>query len=163
MAKLYEIVNDLQAFIEQNEGLEDEQAYKDTLEGLQGEFDDKVEQWCKAEKNIEAERDAVKAEVDRLMARLKALDNQTDRMKRTLMEYMNVAGLKKAGGVIGAKIVKNGGKAPLIIDVDPIALPFDFQKVTISANNEAIRDALEHGKEIPGARIGERGEHIKIG
>ena len=152
MAKLYEIVNDLQAFIEQNEGLEDEQAYKDTLEGLQGEFDDKVEQWCKAEKNIEAERDAVKAEVDRLTARLKALDNQTDRMKRTLMEYMNTL-----------KIAKNGGKAPLIIDVDPIALPFDFQKVTISANNEAIRDALEHGKEIPGARIGERGEHIKIG
>ena len=44
MAKLYELVADLQAFIEENEGLEDEQIYKDTLEGLQGEIDDKIEQ-----------------------------------------------------------------------------------------------------------------------
>lgn len=163
MAKLYEIVDDLRAFLDTAEGLEDEQAYKDTLEALTGELDDKVEQWCKAIKNLEGERDATKAEADRLAARTKSIDNNIDRMKDTLKMYLDAAGLKKAGGVIGAKIVKNGGKAPLIIDVEPIALPFDFQKVTISANNEAIRDALEHGKEIPGAHIGERGEHIKIG
>ena len=41
MAKLYEIVGELQDFVSMNEGLEDEQAYKDTLEALQGELDDK--------------------------------------------------------------------------------------------------------------------------
>lgn len=163
MAKLYEIVDDLRAFIEASEGLEEEQAYKDTLEALAGELDDKVEQWCKAIKNLEGERDATKAEADRLAARTKSIDNEIEHMKNTLKMYLDAAGLKKAGHVIGAKIVKNGGRAPLIIDVEPMALPFAFQKVTISANNEAIRDALEHGKEIPGARIGERGEHIKIG
>ena len=44
MAKLYEIVGELQDFINTNEGLEDEQAYKDTLEALQGELNDKVSQ-----------------------------------------------------------------------------------------------------------------------
>ena len=59
MAKLYEIVADLQEFIEMNEGLEDEQAYQDTLEGLQGELDDKVSQWSRCIKNMEGERDAM--------------------------------------------------------------------------------------------------------
>ena len=34
MAKLYEIVAELQDFVTANEGLEDEQAYIDTLEAL---------------------------------------------------------------------------------------------------------------------------------
>ena len=57
--KLYDIVNDLQDFVTANEGLEDEQAYKDTLEALQGELNDKVSQWGRCIRNLEAERDAI--------------------------------------------------------------------------------------------------------
>ena len=164
MAKLYEIVDELVAFTELNEGLEDEQAYKDTFEALQGELDDKVEQWCKAEKNIEAERDAVKAEKERLAAREKALTNHADRMKATLLMYMQAVGVTKAGGTIGAKIVKNGGQAPLILtEEDATKLPEEFQKVTVEANKTAIREALDNGTELPFASLGERGEHLKIG
>lgn len=162
MAKLYEIVADLQEFIELNEGLEDEQAYQDTLEGLQGELDDKVEQWCHAIKNQEGERDAIKAEADRLRAKAASLDKQVDRMKRTLQMYMAAANRKKAGNTIKASIVKKGGLPPLVLTIDPKDLPFDFQKVKIEPNNEAIRDALEQGKEVPGAELGERGEYLKI-
>lgn len=106
MAKLYEIVAELQEFCEQMEGMEDEQAYKDTLEGLQGELDDKVEQWCHAIKNQEGERDAIKAEADRLKAKAASLDKQVERMKRTLQMYMVAANRKKAGNTIKASIVK---------------------------------------------------------
>ena len=162
MAKLYEIVADLQEFIEMNEGLEDEQAYQDTLEGLQGELDDKVEQWCHAIKNQEGERDAIKAEADRLKAKAASLDKQVERMKRTLQMYMVAANRKKAGNTIKASIVKNGGKAPLEIDIKPEELPEIFRKITIDADKEAIRMALEDGKTYPWARIGERGEHLNI-
>lgn len=162
MAKLYEIVADLQEFIEMNEGLEDEQAYQDTLEGLQGELDDKVEQWCHAIKNQEGERDAIKAEADRLKAKAASLDKQIERMKRTLQMYMVAANRKKAGNTIKASIVKNGGKAPLEIDIKPEELPEIFRKVTIDADKEAIRMALEDGKTYSWARIGERGEHLNI-
>ena len=163
MAKLYEIVAELQQFCEQMEGMEDEQAYKDTLESLQGELDDKVEQWCHAIKNQEGERDAIKAEADRLSAKAASLTKQVDRMKNTLRIYMTEANRKKAGNTIKASITKNGGKLPIVLTVDPKDLPFDFQRVKIEANSDAIRDALEHGQEVPGAELGERGEHIKIG
>ena len=71
--------------------------------------------------------------------------------------------LKKAGGVIGAKIVKNGGLAPLELTVDPAKLPARFKKVKIEADSAAIREALENGEKLKYAYLGERGEHIKIG
>jgi hypothetical protein len=163
MAKIYEIIDDLREFIEAYEGLEDEQAYKDTLEALQGELDDKVEAWCKAEKNLEGERDAVKAELDRLQLKYKMLDNHVERMKQTLQMYMVAAGRRQAGRTLGAKIVKNGGLAPLEITVQPKDLPEQFQKVTIEADKKAIRDALDKGEELPFAQLLERGEHLKIG
>ena len=164
MAKLYEIVAELQDFVTQNEGLEDEQAYRDTLEGLQGELDDKVSQWARCIKNLEGERDAIKAEGDRLTKRAKSIDNEVKHMKDTLLMYLKAAGVSKAGdAVIKASIVKNGGQAPLEIDLIPVDLPEDFQKITIDADKEAIRAALEGGQQLEWARIGERGEHVKIG
>lgn len=164
MAKLYEIVAELQDFVTANEGLEDEQAYRDTLEGLQGELDDKVSQWARCIKNLEGERDAIKAEGDRLTKRAKSIDNEVKHMKDTLLMYLKAAGVSKAGdAVIKASIVKNGGQAPLEIDLIPVDLPEDFQKITIDADKEAIRAALEGGQQLEWARIGERGEHVKIG
>lgn len=163
MAKLYEIVAELRDFAETMEGMEEEQVYKDTLEGLQGELDDKVEQWCKCLKNIEGERDAVKAEKERLDARQKALENKASHMKDTLLQYLKAAGVTKAGHTIGAKIVKNGGQAPLEVLTAPEDLPAEFQTVKIEANKAAIREALEAGQVVAGARICERGEHLKIG
>lgn len=164
MAKLYEIVAELESFVTQNEGLEDEQAWKDTFEALQGELDDKVGQWCRCIKNLEGERDAKKAEAQRLQSGVKALDNNIDRMKQTLMAYMQMCGRKNAGDqVISAKIVKNGGLPPIILNCEEKDVPFDFQKVTVTANKEAIRDALEQGKQLDFAQLGERGEHLKIG
>lgn len=164
MAKLYEIVGELQEFIDMNEGLEDEEAYKDTLEALHGELNDKVSQWARAIKNIEAERDSIKAEADRLDQKQEVLDHKATNMKATLLMYLKAAGVKKAGdAVIGASVVKNGGLAPLVIDVDAHDLPERFQKVTIEADKQTIRDALSKGEELNFAHLEERGEHIKIG
>lgn len=163
MAKLYELVADLQSFIEENEGLEDEQIYKDTLEGLQGEIDDKIEQWNRAIKNQEAERDALKSEYQRLYERYKAQDAQVSRMKDTLLMYLKAMGKKEGGKVLIAKIVKNGGAVPVEILCQPEELPKQFRKITVEADKTAIRDALVSGKKLKFAKLLERGEHIKVG
>lgn len=163
MAKLYEIVGELQDFINTNEGLEDEQAYKDTLEALQGELDDKVSQWARCIKNMEAERNAVKEEADRLAKRAKSIDNQVAHMKDTLLMFLKAAGRDKAGdAVIKASIAKNGGKAPIIMNISEDDIPKEYQECIYRANKEAIRNALESGTELEWAYLGERGEHINI-
>jgi ATP-dependent 26S proteasome regulatory subunit len=163
MAKLYEIVGELQDFINTNEGLEDEQAYKDTLEALQGELDDKVSQWARCIKNMEAERNAVKEEADRLTKRTKSIDNQIAHMKDTLLMFLKAAGRTEAGdSVIKAKI-RQATVAPLELDIPPEEVPEEYRRVIIEVDKSAIKDAIKHGTEFSWARMGERSEYIKIG
>ena len=132
MAKLYEIVAELQDFVAMNEGLETEEAYRDTLEALQGELDDKVSQWGRCIKNMEAERDAIKTEADRQVARAKAIDNTITRMKDTLYLYLKAADVKKAGdAIMNASIVGKGGKAPVILDCDEDKVPQSLDRKSV--------------------------------
>ena len=163
MAKLYEIVAELQDFVTQNEGLEDEQAYIDTLEALQGELDDKVGQWARCIKNLEGERDAIKAEGDRLTKRAKSIDNEVTHMKATLLMYLKAAGVTKDGDSVLKASIRKASNAPLEIDLAPEDLPEEFKKVTIEADKTAIKDALKAGKTFEWARMGERSEYINIG
>lgn len=161
---LYELTNELRTFNDMTAEMTPEeltdQVYKDTFEGLSGAYDDKAEGWCKYIKNVDAEAKAVKEEAQRLMARAKALENHRDRMKDTLLQSMKSVGKTEAGGLLKAKIQKNGGLLPVI--VDDVEIPEEYQKITIEANKEAIRDALDQGKKLSFARYGERGESIRI-
>lgn len=160
---LYELTGSIREFMElctDPEAELDQQIIKDTLEGLDGAYDDKVEGWCKVIKNLDAEAKALKEESKRLQGRQKTIENNIDRMKSALMESLKATGKTEAGGLLKAKIQKNGGLLPVI--VDDVEIPEEFQKVTIEANKEAIRDALEQGKELSFARYGERGESIRI-
>ena len=163
MAKLYEIVGELQDFVTANEGLEDEQAYKDTLEALQGELNDKVSQWGRCIRNLEAERDAIKAEADRLAKRAQTLDKRVTHMKETLLMYMKAAGVTEAGDTIIKAKIRTASTAPLIVDIPPEEVPEEYRKTIIEVDKPAIKDAIKHGKEFTWAHMGERSEFIKIG
>lgn len=163
MANLYETTNDLVAFQEMCSDIDadmNDEVVKDTLEGLQGAYDDKVESWLRVVKNLEGELTAVKEESDRMAKRAKTIKNNIDRMKSALLTSMAMTGRKKAGNTLKASVASNGGALPLI--VDDVELPEEYQKVEVKPNNEAIRDALDHGKELPFARYGERGVHLNI-
>jgi len=163
MANLYEITNDLVEFQEMCSDAEAEmndEAIRDTLEGLEGEYDDKIECWLRVIKNLSGELTAVKEEADRMTLRCRTIKNNIDRMKNALLTSMEMTGRKSAGNTLKASVVKNGGVLPII--VDDVELPEEYQKVEVKPNNEAIRDALDHGKELSFARYGERGVHLNI-
>ena len=164
MATLYDITGRMLALIDMadDEDIEPE-VLKDTLESIEGEYDDKIECYCKAIKNLEADMKAFDEEAKRLKAKKDRLSKNIDRMKQTMFESLKLMNKTSAGGkVLKASIQKNGGVLPIVLDVEADAVPFEFQKVKTEPNNEAIREALDAGVALNFAHFGERGESLRI-
>lgn len=163
MARLYELTSDvklLQDLLE-NE-LEDEQMLLDTLEGVQWEYEHKLEQYAKVIRNLESDADALKTEADRLNNKRKVINNNIERLKSHMFDSMkstNTAKIK--GDILTIAIQKNGGRLPVIVDVDTSELPDNLVKVTEAPDLDAIRKALDAG-ECEYAHYGERGETLRI-
>ena len=83
-------------------------------------------------------------------------------MKNAMQTALTQTGRKEAGGLLKAKIQKNGGMLPLILSEAPERLPEAFRRVSYEADNEAIRKALDEGQELDFASYGERGESLRI-
>lgn len=172
MSSLFEITGDLLRLMDMLEDPEqevDEEAFLDTWEGMEGEFNDKVESWLKVIRNKEADIEARKKLVEDLTKKNKRDENTITRMKDTIAWLMKVGGKKTAGTeILSASIRKKGGPLPILyadcIKEDPLQLPKEYVLgvTTYKPNTEKIRKALDDGIQIPGVAYGERGEYLAI-
>ena len=162
MSSLYQLTDQYQALLDFGSSCdpEDQQAFLDTLEGLKGEVSDKVDAYAAVRTTLVGRRETVKKELDRLAVILKTIDNNIDRMDDAVQGAMDVMGVTELKSDLHKyKIVKNGGKAPLVYDG---AVPDNFQRIIIQPDTERIRAALERGEQLPFAHLGERGTHLRI-
>ena len=141
----------------------DEQAVKDTLEGIQFEFDKKAEGYGMVIRNLEADMEAHKKEADRHLKIVTQNANAINRLKEALKRAMELTGQTKVNaGLFKFGIAGNGGKLPLIVDGD---VPENFLITRYENDNEKIRkylDGLENPAACNWARYGERGSHLTI-
>lgn len=77
------------------DGEVDEQTFKDTMESLQYEIEDKADAYAKIDKMLDSEIKGLASEIGRLTARKKALENNQDRLKRNLESSMIALGKTK--------------------------------------------------------------------
>lgn len=112
MATLYELKGDFLALMELAEDPDvDPQTFADTLEGLSGEIEEKVDSYGKVIENLKngpiAELDgqiaAIEKTLDRLKNRKKGLENNVDRMKDNVKDIIETM---YEAGTIPAKKVK---------------------------------------------------------
>lgn len=165
MSRLYEITGDLLTLQEMLEDSVDDQCLLDTLEGVQGEYEIKLEAYCKVIKNLEADMEALKNEAKRLTDKRKTLENNVDRLKKAMFDSMKATNTPKVKGqLFTVAIQRNGGKTPVVQapDVDLSKLPDELVVVTEKPNLDAIRELLEAGKVVDGFSLGERGESLRI-
>ena len=96
MAKLYEIKNEFNELLlmadEQGLSLDD---IKDTMDGIEFEFEEKADSTAKMIKTLIADADSVKAEKDRLAKRESVLRNSADNLKKYLETMMLEVDKKK--------------------------------------------------------------------
>lgn len=170
--RLYDIAADFRRL---SDLLEDEstpeemrQTIIDTLESLDGDFEEKAEGIAALIAENRATINAIESEIDRLTAKVDRLENQNDSLKRYLKAEMDFTGKRKLkAGIWNISIAKNGGKAPLVWKIDPNELDLDtlpekYVKRTETINTAAVRETLEAGGFLSFAELGERGESLRI-
>ena len=162
MSSLYEVTGNILVLQELLEEAVDDQCLLDTLEAVQGEYEIKLESCCKVIKNLEADVDALKNEAKRLTDKRKVLENNIERLKKSMFDSMKATNTDKVKGqLFTVAIQKNGGKLPVIVDVDTSELPDELVKIVESPDLEAIGKLLESGN-CKYAHYGERGESLRI-
>lgn len=144
-------------------GLESEadaEALTRELEAITDTFAVKAEAVVGYIRNLDSEAEAFKAESDRLAARGKALQANSERLKKYLEYQMRRIGTPELrAGLNTLKMVKNPWSVDM--DVGAEALPGRYQHWKVEADKVAIKAALQAGLEILGCRL-TQGERLKI-
>lgn len=166
MSNLFELTEEYMQLLEMAEDPDvDPEVLADTMEGLTGEIEDKADGYAYVIDGINADVDAIDKEIKRLRARKETLTNNADRIKSHLYNAMLTIGKRKFKTAKHSfTIAKNGGKIPVLYapDMKVEQIPLEFVKVVQEVDKDAVREYLESGKELDFARLGERGESLRI-
>lgn len=161
MASLYEIKGQFLQLMQMMDEVDgDMTVIEDTLEAIEGELEEKAENYAKIIREYEAEADKFKAEKERLEHMQVSAQNKAKYLKDMLHKAMIDTGKTKfKTELFSFGIQKNGGKAPLIMK-EGIEIPIEYTKAEPDMGK--IREALEKGELLTFAELGERGEHLRI-
>lgn len=161
MSNLYQLTNNYETVLNMLYDEDtDEQMILDTLEAIEGEIEDKADNYAKIIKELEAKQNARKEEAKRLTESAKVFENRAKALKSNLFNSMKSTGKTKfATDLFSFNIAKNGGKQTLTIDGD---VPEEYTKTVIENDTDKIRQALENGEKLTFAHLEPRGESLRI-
>lgn len=141
----------------------DTELLKNVLSDTTEDYDAKLEAYAKVIKNLSSDVDAIKAETERLTSRKKALENNISALKNRMYESMKALGKTKVKcELFTVSIQANGGRIPVIVDVDTSELPDDLVKIEEKPDIDAITAYIEKHPDTKYAHFGSRGEGIRI-
>lgn len=164
MSTLYELQGEYLQLLQMLEDPEiEEQVVLDTLEGIDYELEIKAENYAKIMKELEGNVEVIKLEMNRLAGKKNKLESNIKKLKDNLQEAMVATGKTKfKTDLFSFNIQKNGGTAPVIMDVDTSELPDELVIYTEKPNLKAIAEAIKNDPECKYAHFGERGESLRI-
>lgn len=136
-----------------------QQAWFDTLDGMEQELVCKAENVAVYIKNMEAEAKTLKAEEDKLKARRQAKESTAKRMREYLMSCMKQANISKIDEPKAAISLRNNPESVEISDENEFISwaneeHDDFLRFKApEINKTAVKNALKSGAEIPFASL----------
>ena len=135
-----------------------QQAWFDTLDGMEQELVCKAENVAVYIKNMESEAKTLKAEEDKLKARRQAKENAAKRMREYLMDCMKQANISKIDEPRAVISLRNNPESVEISDeTEFIGWAADHDEYlrykAPEINKTAVKNALKSGAEIPFAAL----------
>jgi hypothetical protein len=175
MTSLYEISSEYRGFFDLLDSLEGEEVSPEDqalLEAFLGDLntrrDEKLSNIGAFVKNQEALGKARLEEAKRIKALGDVNMNKARRLKERVLLFFTAHGITGTIDTLRFKFraQANGGVLPVIVDEDALAdpnlLPPEYRRTVVVPDLEAIRRDLEAGVAMPLARLGERGQHLRI-
>lgn len=158
--KLYEISDTYRAFMAALDAGEiPEDAIGDTLDGIEGAFDDKADAIACLIKEFRLEAAGIKTEADNLTARARMAQAKADRLQSYLLYHMQAMGKTKIATARNILSLRKGPRACKIED-EALALSWlemhrmeDCIKREVSIRKRELLARLKDGDEIPGAHM----------
>lgn len=150
--KLYELSENMNRIdLMMQEGME---GLEDTLESIDEMFKDKAEGCIKLAISKQMESNAIKMEMDRLKKRADNLDKDAAWLEGYVEREMlrtNTTEIKTTLLTLKLRMTP-----PSVVVDDALALPSHLMRTvpaTTQPDKVAIKEALKHGVEVPGARL----------
>lgn len=164
MATLYELTGNYLILAEM---LDDPDAdpitVMDTMDAIEGELDEKAENYGRIIRNLEAEAEAIRTEVDRLSRRRKTIDNNIDSLKKRLQMAMELTNRPKIDTPLFKFYIQKNAPS-VVLDVEDLTeLPpewLTYREPTV--NKAAIKDALKAGLDLEGIAHLEQSQSLRI-
>lgn len=151
MATLYELTGVYQQIYEMDM---DDETKRDTLESIDWneDYENKVENYIKVMKNLDADIEARKSEIDRLKKLNDADKSKKERMKSDLATSMELTGHEK----VDTTLFKVSFRKSEAVEVDDLLLLEAYKVATWKADKKRLKEDLKNGLEILGAELVER-------
>lgn len=117
-------------------------------------------------KLVDSERDAdslaraVAGRISDLQARKSRAERRKEAMRSLMFKLLKAAGVPRVP--LAEATISIGKKAAAIEIVDEALLPKAYVRVSTSPDKTAIKEALQAGTDVPGAKMGEAGEQLSV-
>lgn len=139
-----------------------EEALRDTLDGIEGMFNEKAVRIVHVITNSDTDVDAISAEIKRLSERKRSIELAQDRLREYLRFNMEATGISKISSPLFTITLAAGRD---IVEIyDEAALPDEFVRVktVVSPEKADILKALKSGIDVPGATITKSKSSVRI-
>ena len=164
MSTLYQLTTDYEALLTMAEDPDiDKQAFLDTLEGIEGELEDKADNYAKVIRSLEADAAACDAEAKRLRAKKQTIENNVKRMKSALQYAMQTTGKVKFKTPLFSFGIRKNPASVVIDAVNVRDFPDEFIIESEPVlDKKALKDALKAGEDLTGLCHLEQTESLSI-
>jgi len=136
------------------------EALADTIEGLEGMFEEKALRVVRVMVNNDSDIAALDAEIKRLQDRKKVMSNAKTRLKDYLRFNMESTGINKIKSPLFS--ITLGKPRDIVLIEDESLLPEDYKRITIAPDKVLIKKALKDGCDVPGAIMSKGQSSISI-